>query len=125
MIRCRNIADALRIVAIVIYQTSSPHVDENSIYADTLKVASPLVNAVQELHSIAVRANCHISTFNFQIVFPLLRGVLALRSPLPGCEEAFSVLDRYAPLVCLPELFVEGLYSYIHLLSLGFYVLLV
>jgi hypothetical protein len=81
-------------VAVVIYQPVTPKLNEHQIYAQTMMVDTPLIKAVKELHAIAMRSNAHISTSNFQIVFPLLKGVLSLKVPIPGCESAFMVLDR-------------------------------
>ena len=100
-----DIGAALEIVSTIIFcQPPSGIVDKDSIFKEVICRAGPLVRCIHALQVISSQASSAsksaskhsvnvISTGCFQLVFPILRGVLSLKGQISGCEHAFVILE--------------------------------
>jgi hypothetical protein len=105
----QDIGLSLQLVATVILRpTVSGQDNSEGVFREVCERSGPVTRVLRVLHLLAAQAasvsknpskassssSTVVSTGCFQLVFPVLRGVLSLRSQLPGGEHAFMILEN-------------------------------
>ena len=102
----QDIGLSLELVATVILRPTSSGLDNSDgVLKEVSERSGPVTRTLQVLYMLAAQASSIsknpsksgvnvISTGCFQLIFPILRGVLSLRSQLSGGEHAFMILEN-------------------------------
>lgn len=91
-----DIADSLWVASSQIDLPLARRETQESRFQKVVNASAPLLGCVKQVSATADR--CALDATSAHLLFPIMRAILSLPMMIPGCEDAFKVVDELYPL---------------------------